>query len=167
MVSHKEFVGAGKEPGLQVWRIENMDLKPVPKALHGNFYTGDAYLLLFTTAAPSYNIHMWLGKTWTHSTVSESLAVEIFLFITLHIKKMLSSLFSKQEECCISFFKTNNTCGNSGYFTAACSLNAIAGFFLVILWVVVLFRQLSFYGSATTFYFSLWLCDVLRFLFSF
>uniref|UniRef100_A0A665UHZ2 Gelsolin-like n=1 Tax=Echeneis naucrates TaxID=173247 RepID=A0A665UHZ2_ECHNA len=48
-------------PGLQVWRIENMDLKPVPKALHGSFYTGDAYLLLFTTSAPSYNIHMWLG----------------------------------------------------------------------------------------------------------
>uniref|UniRef100_A0A665UIL6 Gelsolin-like n=1 Tax=Echeneis naucrates TaxID=173247 RepID=A0A665UIL6_ECHNA len=61
MVSHKEFVGAGKAPGLQVWRIENMDLKPVPKALHGSFYTGDAYLLLFTTSAPSYNIHMWLG----------------------------------------------------------------------------------------------------------
>lgn len=67
MVSHKEFVGAGKQPGLQVWRIENLDLKPVPKALHGSFYTGDAYLLLFTTPAPSYNIHMWLGKTWTHS----------------------------------------------------------------------------------------------------
>lgn len=62
MVSHKEFVDAGKKPGLQVWRIENLDLKPVPKALYGNFYTGDAYLLLFTTAAPSYNIHMWLGK---------------------------------------------------------------------------------------------------------
>lgn len=62
MVSHKEFVDAGKTPGLQVWRIENLDLKPVPKKLHGNFYTGDAYLLLFTTSAPSYNIHMWLGK---------------------------------------------------------------------------------------------------------
>nr|AFQ38973.1 scinderin-like protein [Paralichthys olivaceus] len=62
MVSHKEFVGAGKQPGLQVWRIENLDLKPVPKALYGNFYSGDAYLLLFTTAAPSYNIHMWLGN---------------------------------------------------------------------------------------------------------
>ncbi|XP_055738823.1 gelsolin-like [Salvelinus fontinalis] len=61
MVSHKEFVTAGKEKGLQVWRIENMDLKPVPKALHGNFYTGDAYLLLYTTAAPSYYIHMWMG----------------------------------------------------------------------------------------------------------
>lgn len=63
MVSHKEFVDAGKKPGLQVWRIENLDLKPVPKALYGNFYTGDAYLLLFSTSAPSYNIHMWLGKT--------------------------------------------------------------------------------------------------------
>lgn len=66
MVCHKEFVDAGKKPGLQVWRIENLDLKPVPKALHGNFYTGDAYLLLFTTSAPSYNIHMWLGKTFVH-----------------------------------------------------------------------------------------------------
>lgn len=65
MVSHKEFAGAGKQPGLQVWRIENMDLKPVPKTLHGNFFTGDAYLLLFTTSAPSYNIHMWLGEN-TH-----------------------------------------------------------------------------------------------------
>ncbi|XP_038158403.1 scinderin like b [Cyprinodon tularosa] len=62
MVSHKEFQNAGKEPGLQVWRIENMDLKPVPKALHGSFYTGDAYLLLFTTSAPSYCLHMWLGN---------------------------------------------------------------------------------------------------------
>lgn len=65
MVSHREFVGAGKQPGMQVWRIENLDLKPVPKNLHGNFFTGDAYLLLFTTSAPSYNIHMWLGKTRT------------------------------------------------------------------------------------------------------
>uniref|UniRef100_A0A8D3DRB9 Macrophage-capping protein n=1 Tax=Scophthalmus maximus TaxID=52904 RepID=A0A8D3DRB9_SCOMX len=75
MVSHKEFVGAGKTPGLQVWRIENLDLKPVPKALHGSFYTGDAYLLLFTTSAPSYNIHMWLGDECSQD---ESGAVAIF-----------------------------------------------------------------------------------------
>ncbi|KAK3513395.1 hypothetical protein QTP70_014221 [Hemibagrus guttatus] len=61
MVAHKEFATAGKAPGLQIWRIENMDLKPVPKNLYGNFYTGDAYLLLYTTTAPSYYIHMWLG----------------------------------------------------------------------------------------------------------
>ncbi|XP_070830439.1 scinderin like b [Chaetodon trifascialis] len=75
MVSHKEFVGAGKQPGLQVWRIENLDLKPVPKALHGSFYTGDAYLLLFTTPAPSYNIHMWLGEECSQD---ESGAAAIF-----------------------------------------------------------------------------------------
>lgn len=82
MVSHKEFVGAGKQPGLQVWRIENLDLKPVPKALHGSFYTGDAYLLLFTTSAPSYNIHMWLGKTWTrivHLSVGQHVKNPFFL----------------------------------------------------------------------------------------
>uniref|UniRef100_A0A8C5CSM9 Scinderin like b n=1 Tax=Gadus morhua TaxID=8049 RepID=A0A8C5CSM9_GADMO len=62
MVSHKEFASAGKQPGLQVWRIEKMDLKPVPKALHGNFYTGDAYVLLFTTKAPTYYIHMWMAQ---------------------------------------------------------------------------------------------------------
>ncbi|XP_057714438.1 scinderin like b isoform X1 [Corythoichthys intestinalis] len=75
MVSHKEFATAGKQPGLQVWRIENLDLKPVPKALHGNFYTGDAYLLLFTTSAPSYNIHMWLGDECSQD---ESGAAAIF-----------------------------------------------------------------------------------------
>ncbi|XP_074544495.1 scinderin like b [Halichoeres trimaculatus] len=61
MVSHQEFLTAGKKPGLQVWRIENMDLKPVPEALYGSFYVGDAYLLLYTTSAPSYYLHMWLG----------------------------------------------------------------------------------------------------------
>uniref|UniRef100_A0AAX7UCY1 Gelsolin-like domain-containing protein n=1 Tax=Astatotilapia calliptera TaxID=8154 RepID=A0AAX7UCY1_ASTCA len=75
MVSHKEFETAGKKPGLQVWRIESMDLKPVPKALHGSFYTGDAYLLLFTTSAPSYNIHMWLGDECSQD---ESGATAIF-----------------------------------------------------------------------------------------
>ncbi|XP_051986064.1 gelsolin-like [Xyrauchen texanus] len=62
MVFHKEFQNAGKEPGLQIWRIEKMDLKPVPKQLHGNFFTGDAYVVLFTTSAPSYSIHIWLGN---------------------------------------------------------------------------------------------------------
>ncbi|XP_039671012.1 scinderin like b isoform X1 [Perca fluviatilis] len=75
MVSHKEFVDAGKKPGLQVWRIENMDLKPVPKGLHGSFFTGDAYVLLFTTPAPSYNIHMWLGDECSQD---ESGAAAIF-----------------------------------------------------------------------------------------
>lgn len=75
MVFHKEFQTAGKEPGLQVWRVEKMDLKPVPKQLYGNFFTGDAYVLLYTTPAPSYSIHMWLGS---ESSQDEMGAAAIF-----------------------------------------------------------------------------------------
>lgn len=75
MVSHKEFETAGKAPGLQIWRIESMDLKPVPKNLYGNFFTGDAYILLYTTAAPSYFIHMWIGNECSQD---ESGAAAIF-----------------------------------------------------------------------------------------
>uniref|UniRef100_A0A7N8WTL7 Scinderin like a n=1 Tax=Mastacembelus armatus TaxID=205130 RepID=A0A7N8WTL7_9TELE len=62
MAHHKEFETAGKKPGLQVWRVEKMDLKPVPPQLHGEFFTGDAYVLLYTTPAPSYNVHTWIGN---------------------------------------------------------------------------------------------------------
>ncbi|KAF7669778.1 hypothetical protein LDENG_00124040 [Lucifuga dentata] len=75
MVYHTEFEAAGKEPGLQVWRIESMDLKPVPKTLYGNFFIGDAYVLLYTTSAPSYYIHMWLGDDCSQD---ESGAAAIF-----------------------------------------------------------------------------------------
>ncbi|MGH0155872.1 UNVERIFIED_CONTAM: hypothetical protein FKN15_049432 [Acipenser sinensis] len=75
MVAHKEFQNAGKQPGLQIWRIENMDLKPVPKNLYGNFFTGDAYILLHTTQAPSYKLHMWLGEECSQD---ESGAAAIF-----------------------------------------------------------------------------------------
>nr|XP_040040186.1 scinderin like a [Gasterosteus aculeatus aculeatus]XP_040040187.1 scinderin like a [Gasterosteus aculeatus aculeatus] len=62
MALHKEFAAAGKKPGLQVWRIEKMDLAPVPPELHGDFFTGDSYIVLNTTRAPSYNIHSWFGE---------------------------------------------------------------------------------------------------------
>ncbi|KAJ0065402.1 hypothetical protein NL108_009523 [Boleophthalmus pectinirostris] len=55
------FKGAGEKPGLQVWRVEKMSLNPVPKELYGNFFSGDAYIVLYTTSAPSYNVHSWAG----------------------------------------------------------------------------------------------------------
>uniref|UniRef100_A0A8C6LAU9 Scinderin like a n=1 Tax=Nothobranchius furzeri TaxID=105023 RepID=A0A8C6LAU9_NOTFU len=61
LIYRSEFQTAGKKPGLQVWRIEQMDLKPVPPELYGDFYVGDAYIVLFTTPAPSYNVHSWIG----------------------------------------------------------------------------------------------------------
>uniref|UniRef100_A0A3Q4BNU7 Gelsolin-like domain-containing protein n=1 Tax=Mola mola TaxID=94237 RepID=A0A3Q4BNU7_MOLML len=64
MSLNKQFESAGKKLGLQVWRLEKMELVPVPTENYGSFYTGDAYLLLYTysLSSPSYNIHSWTGK---------------------------------------------------------------------------------------------------------
>ncbi|KAJ1698002.1 hypothetical protein LUZ63_006514 [Rhynchospora breviuscula] len=60
------FEGAGKEPGLQIWRIENFHPVPIPKSSHGKFFSGDSYIVLKTTATKSgalrHDIHYWLGK---------------------------------------------------------------------------------------------------------
>lgn len=67
MVEHAEFLKAGKEPGLQIWRIEKFDLVPVPKNLYGDFFSGDSYLVLNTIKQRSgnfqYDLHFWLGKS--------------------------------------------------------------------------------------------------------
>ncbi|XP_068805018.1 villin-1 isoform X2 [Struthio camelus] len=52
-------------PGLQIWRIENMEMVPVPPKSYGNFYEGDCYVLLSTRKTGSsftYDIHYWLGR---------------------------------------------------------------------------------------------------------
>lgn len=66
---HKEFARAGQKVGLQIWRIEKMELVPVPEPLHGDFYVGDAYLVLHTfkkSNATFYNLHYWLGRALGH-----------------------------------------------------------------------------------------------------
>lgn len=68
MVLHKEFLAAGRTAGLQVWRVENLELVPVPQSLHGSFYSGDAYVILNTIRQREsffYHLHYWLGKTTT------------------------------------------------------------------------------------------------------
>ncbi|MGH0153909.1 UNVERIFIED_CONTAM: hypothetical protein FKN15_061888 [Acipenser sinensis] len=65
MVHHPEFEKAGQQAGLQVWRIEKMDLVPVPQKLYGDFFTGDAYVIMNTVKQRSgqlqYDLHFWLG----------------------------------------------------------------------------------------------------------
>ncbi|KAK9526357.1 hypothetical protein VZT92_015062 [Zoarces viviparus] len=75
---HKEFTNAGKTAGLQIWRIENLELVPVPENLCGNFYTGDAYVILYTVNKKTsffYHLHYWLGKECSQD---ESAAAAIF-----------------------------------------------------------------------------------------
>nr|XP_033816660.1 gelsolin isoform X2 [Geotrypetes seraphini] len=79
VVEHPEFQKAGTAPGLQIWRIEKMDLVAVPKNLYGDFFTGDAYLVLNTIKQRSgnlqYDLHFWLGD---YCTQDESGAAAIF-----------------------------------------------------------------------------------------
>ena len=42
---------AGKEPGIQVWRIENFHVTPLPEKQHGLFYDGDSYIVLHVSMA--------------------------------------------------------------------------------------------------------------------
>ncbi|XP_037536723.1 gelsolin [Nematolebias whitei] len=66
MVAHPEFEHAGKKAGLQVWRVEKMEPVPVPETLYGQFYTGDAYLVLNSTSNRrgdmQYDLHYWQGS---------------------------------------------------------------------------------------------------------
>uniref|UniRef100_A0A673X2W6 Gelsolin n=1 Tax=Salmo trutta TaxID=8032 RepID=A0A673X2W6_SALTR len=79
MAYHPEFKRAGKKSGLQVWRVESLDLVAVPESLHGGFYSGDAYLVLNTIKQRSghlqYDLHFWQGDDCTQD---ESGAAAIF-----------------------------------------------------------------------------------------
>ncbi|XP_020494303.2 adseverin [Labrus bergylta] len=78
VLHHKEFATAGQKAGLQIWRIESLELVPVPESLHGNFYTGDAYVILNTLKQRDsffYHLHYWLGKECSQD---ESTAAAIF-----------------------------------------------------------------------------------------
>lgn len=58
--------GAGKAPGIQVWRIEQFHVKPWTQP--GQFYDGDSYIILNTykkdpdSDTLSYDLHFWLGE---------------------------------------------------------------------------------------------------------
>ncbi|XP_020592619.1 villin-4-like [Phalaenopsis equestris] len=60
------FQGAGQKAGLEIWRIENFQPVAVPKSSYGKFFSGDAYVILKTTALKSgalrNDIHYWLGE---------------------------------------------------------------------------------------------------------
>ena len=60
------WVSCGKAPGIEVWRIENFQVKAWPVERHGAFHTGDSYIVLKTTKIESkltWDIHFWLGST--------------------------------------------------------------------------------------------------------
>jgi len=66
--------GAGKEVGIQIWRIQQFRVVAVPKNTYGSFHTGDSYIVLHTYKKPGgdallYDVHFWLG---TYTTQDEA-----------------------------------------------------------------------------------------------
>ncbi|KAF9187502.1 hypothetical protein BGZ51_001116 [Haplosporangium sp. Z 767] len=59
--------GVGSRTGLWVWRIEQFQVKPVPKDQVGQFYSGDSYIILNTYQKEDsdvllHDVHFWLGE---------------------------------------------------------------------------------------------------------
>jgi len=75
--SEEAWKGAGKAPGIQVWRIEKFKIIPRTADTYKadgkqiQLYSGDAYIILYTYRAKDiegketdkllYNVHFWLG----------------------------------------------------------------------------------------------------------
>jgi len=63
VVGDAAFTNAGKQKGLEIWRIENMKVVAVPKEKYGSFHSGDSYIVLNTKQInKEWDIHFWLGK---------------------------------------------------------------------------------------------------------
>ncbi|XP_065196532.1 gelsolin, cytoplasmic-like [Sycon ciliatum] len=59
------FSGAGQKDGLEIWRIEKMQVVAVPKDQYGKFHKGDSYIVLHTKRGSTgweWHIHFWLGE---------------------------------------------------------------------------------------------------------
>jgi len=68
------WTNAGKEVGLQIWRIEKFNVKSWPKEQYGAFYSGDSYIVLRTYKKKGsdkllWDVHFWLGG---HTTQDEA-----------------------------------------------------------------------------------------------
>eukprot|EP01092_Planopodium_desertum_P003424 TRINITY_DN1612_c0_g3_i1.p1 TRINITY_DN1612_c0_g3~~TRINITY_DN1612_c0_g3_i1.p1 ORF type:complete len:379 (-),score=137.40 TRINITY_DN1612_c0_g3_i1:77-1183(-) len=66
--NEKQWAGAGKAVGLQIWRIEKFQVVPWAVDQYGSFYTDDSYIVLQTykrADALAWNVFFWLGETTT------------------------------------------------------------------------------------------------------
>jgi len=75
---HEEaWKNAGKQEGLEIWRVEQFKIVAVPKNQYGTFYSGDSYIILYTYKPHvqkdkqvfAWDAHFWLG---TYTTQDEA-----------------------------------------------------------------------------------------------
>lgn len=70
-LSEDSFEGAGKKPGIEVWRVEKFEIERIKALDSGNLslFAGDAYLVLQSIEDEDgnmdYNLHYWIGAEAT------------------------------------------------------------------------------------------------------
>jgi len=73
------FASAGKSHGLEIWRVENFELKAIPKNTYGQFFRGDSYLILWTETGSGgvgfQNLHYWIGSESTQDEYGAAAAI--------------------------------------------------------------------------------------------
>ncbi|XP_069083203.1 villin-1 isoform X1 [Pleurodeles waltl] len=83
-------------PGIQIWRIESMQMVPVPEKSYGNFFEGDCYVALVTHKTGNnftYDIHYWIGN---ESSTDEQGAAAIY---TTQMDEHLGGTAVQHREC--------------------------------------------------------------------
>lgn len=69
--SEEQFTDIGTKAGLEIWRIEKFEPVKLATSQHGQFYSGDAYIVLETykpcddSDVLAWNLYFWLGKDCT------------------------------------------------------------------------------------------------------
>lgn len=58
----QEFMPDTGNGEVEVFRIENMELAPIPKENYGMFFGGDSYVVRYKTTKGKYVLYIWQGK---------------------------------------------------------------------------------------------------------
>jgi gelsolin len=48
---------SGRKPGLEIWRIEQFQVRPWPRDRYGKFYEGDSYIILHVSGSTRLSMH--------------------------------------------------------------------------------------------------------------
>lgn len=91
---------------LEVYRIEQLEPKPVPNETYGKFYDGDSYVILKKTRNEDFDIHYWHGNNASMDEEAGAAALSV------HIAAHLSSpsrhhleLQGEESQLFMSYFK--------------------------------------------------------------
>lgn len=88
--------GAGRAPGVQIWRIEKFEVKNVPVETYGTFFNGDSYIVLLTTQdGPKlvWDIFFWLGAETTQDEMGTA------AYKTVELDQIFDDAAVQHREC--------------------------------------------------------------------